>query len=205
MIRDHKTPGIPSGSYDLRLCRVLQSALGLRFNLRAETFQFGGGGDTPAVDISESALFVLISTTLAQQPELFPPAQIRPRRLKRIINVLRALCADAGDDTHLSLEQFVERRLKSQPGADVTGAEIRCAYELAAVSNGNGLLSKYEFDRRLSGLIKRHYGLSKLHEIQRLTQDGRLTKRNGWRGLTLTDGTDTTDTTDAALPLTPSF
>ena len=167
----HRAGPIQARFSELQLCNSLKAALGLRFNLRAETFQFGGGGDTPAVEISETGLLVLISTTLAQQPELFPPAQIRPRRLKRIINVLRALCADAGDDTHLSLERFVERRLKSQPGADVTGAEIRCAYEASTGCHGEVSLSKYEFHRRLTGVIKQKYGISKLHEIQRAAQD----------------------------------
>ena len=195
----HRAGPTPVRFNDLRLCESLQAALKLRFNLRAGRFSFTAPEQAGSVEISEAALAVLISTSLAQQPELFPSGQIRPRRLRRIVNLLRAVCADAGVDVHQSLRQFVETRLMLEPGADITSAEIRAAYEVEAELLGEPVLSRYEFHRHLPGLIRQQFGLLKLHEIERPCQDGRLTKRNGWRGLALTDATDSTDSTDSTL------
>jgi hypothetical protein len=186
---------------DLLLCESLKSALGLRFNLRAQQFCFTAPGQVGGTEISEDALSALVSKTMAQQPELFRPSQIRPRWLKRIINVLRALCADAGEDAVHGLQRFVKRRLRLQPGSDITSSEVFAAYEAEGRHVGEATLSRHEFHRRLPELIKRRFGLLKLHEIERPNKDNRLTKRNGWRGLKLTDGNDTTDGTDTTLHL----
>ena len=193
----------PARLGDLQLCQTLKSALGLRFNLRSQQFRFQTPGQTHGTDISEDALFVLISATLGQQPELFPASQIRHRRLKRIIHLLRALCADADEDGHRSLEQFVQTRLELQPGSDVTSGEVYKAFEASALHTGDSILTQFEFYRCLPALIKGRFGKLKLHEIERPNKDLRLTKRNGWRGLKLTDGTDSTDGTDTSLHLPP--
>ncbi len=184
---------------NLRLCRLLKQVLDLRFNMNTQQFVLTAPGQVGGTEISENSLLVLISTTLAQQPEIFPPSHIRPRHLKQIIHLLRALCADAGEDAVQILQRFVETRIKLQPNSDLTSAEIRATYEQAAQEPGELTLSKHEFHRCLPGLIKRRFGKLKLHEIERHNKDGRLTKRNGWRGITLTDGTDKTDGTDTSL------
>ena len=200
-----RRPGPTPGRLDdLQVCQALKAALGLRCNLRTGSFRFQAPGQPHGTEISEGALLVLISTTLAAQPELFPPSQIRSRRLKRIVNVLRALCADAGEDAHRVLEQFVQTRLALQPGSDVTSFEIFTAYEAEGYHVGEVTLSRYEFHRRLPGLIKQRFGLSKRHVIVRVNSDGRLTKRNGWCGLHLNnDSSDTGDSDDTTLHLAP--
>jgi hypothetical protein len=188
---------------DHQLCQTLRSALGLKFDLRTELFSFAAPGQVGGTEISEAALLVLVSTTLAAQPELFPPSHIRPRRLRKIIGVLRALCADAGDELLHGFQRFVERRLRLQPGSDITSSEVFAAFEADSLHAGEPLMSKHEFHRRLPGLIRNAFGKLKLHEILRANPDGRLTKRNGWRGLKITDGTDRTDGTDTTLNLAP--
>ncbi len=118
--------------------------------------------------------------------------------------VLRALCADAGDEALLPLQHFVEARLALQPGADVTSAQVRVAFELECQRLGEIVLSRYEFHRRLPGLIKQRFGIAKSHQILR-PADGRLTMRKGWRGLLLKDATDATDGEDAEAGILPKI
>jgi len=187
---------------DLQLCQTLKSALGLRFSLRAEQFVFTAPGQVGGTEISEEALLVLVATTLAAQPEIFPPSHIRPRRLKRIIHLLRALCADAGEDTVHGLQQFVERRLALQAGSDVTSGEVYAgfvAFTASPLHASESVLSKHDFHRRLPGLIKKTFSLTQSHQIFRPAPAGRVTMRRGWRGLMLKDGTDGEDATDGKL------
>jgi hypothetical protein len=183
---------------DLQLCRVLKTALGLKFSLRAARFTFTAPGQVVGTEISEDALLVLVATTLAAQPEIFSPSQIRPRRLKRIIQLLRALCADAGEDAYQVLEHFVERRLALQAGSDVTSGEVYASYASDAPHASESVLSKHDFFHRLPALIKRRFGLTQSHQVLRPSSTGRLTMRRGWRGLMLKDGTDAKDAKDAA-------
>ena len=189
---------------DLQLSQTLKSALGLRCSLQTGQFRFRAPGQPHDTEISEEALLVLVATTLTAQPEIFPPSQIRPRRLKRIIHLLRALCADAGEDAVHGLRRFVERRVVLQIGSDLTSGEAYAAYAASALHAGESVLSPHEFYRRLPGLIKQRFGLSKRHVILRLNSDGRLTKRNGWCGLHLNnDSSDTGDSDDTTLHFAP--
>ncbi len=189
----------PAVSNELQICNSVKAALGLQYNLRTERFTFTAPDQPGRIVISEEALLVLISTTLAQKPEMFPITQIHPRRLKRIIRMLRALCADADEGARRGLDRFVENCLVLQPGGDITSTEVYSAYAADALRDGEATLTHYEFHRVLSGVIKQRFNLSKRHTIVRPNLDGRLTKRNGWRGLRLNSDTDDTD--DSTLHL----
>jgi len=149
--------------------------------------------------ISEAELLMLISTTLAQQPDLVAPGQFRPRRVIRLVNVLRGQCADTGEDAILVLRRFVESALELQPGSNVTSAEIREAFVRAIA---DPVLSDYEFHRHLPIIIRNLFGVPKCHDIRRPDLQGRPTHRNGWTGLKLrflVNKTDTADTADTGL------
>lgn len=191
----------PTRLDDNQLCRTLRSALGLKYNLRDGHFVFTAPGHVGGTEISENALLVLLAKTLAAQPELFPVSQIRPRRLKRIIHLLRALCVDASEDAVHELQEFVERRVVLQPGSDVTSGQMYAAY---VQHTGDSLLTQFEFFRCLPSFIKRRFGLTQSHQIFRPDVAGRLTMRRGWRGLTLKDGTDAEDAEDGNLNSHPN-
>ena len=182
---------------DLQLCQNLRGVLGLKFSLRAGQFTFAAP-DQPCAELTEDALASVIAKTLAEQPALFPPGLIRPRRLKRLVALLRGLCA-APDDAILALQRFIETRLMFQPGCDVAASEIRAAYEADARRADEPVLSPQEFHRRLLELIKGAFGLSPNHQILRPDPMGRLTMRRGWRGLKIKDGKDGKDGKDANL------
>ena len=197
----HRAGPTPARFDDLQLCQTLRTAMGLRYSLRTTQFTFATT-DQPCAELSEAALTSVIAKTIAERPDIFSPSHIRPRRLKRIVALLRALCASP-DDSLQGLQRFVQWRLRLQPGSSVTSTEAYSAYETDARHTGEPLLSRWEFQRTLPRLIKARWGLMKLHEIELPNQDGRLTKRNGWRGIELTDSTDRTGTTDSILLLTP--
>jgi hypothetical protein len=189
---------------ELQICESLKAALGLRCDVRTGEFLFRASGRPTGEKISELALLAVISSTLAAQPELFPASQLRPRRLKRIISVLRALCADAGEDAHRLLEQFVQTRLALRPGEDLSSGEIHDAYAKDSARRGTITINKYDFHRRLPGLIRNAFGLTQSHQGLRPAPAGRLTMRRGWRGLILKDSEDDTDAEDVKLVFRPA-
>jgi hypothetical protein len=189
---------------DARLCQLLKSALGLRYNLRAGRFEFRAPGQIKADSISDAQLMALISRTLAQRPDLSPPSQLRPRRMKRLIVTLRAICADAGDAMVLAMRQFVQTRLVRQAGCDLTSTEVRAAYRAHTRATDGAELSAYEFQRQLPALIKDSFGISTRHDVKRPAANGVTTYRRGYRGIAIksppvTDATDATDAADATL------
>jgi hypothetical protein len=190
---------LPARLDDVQICQSLRAALDLRFCLRTGQFQFCAPGQTKMTGISNYELLMLISTTLAQQPDHVAPGQIRPRRVKRLVNVLRGQCADACEDAILVLRRFVESELELQPGSDVTSTEIREAF-IRTIPDP--VLSGYEFHRHLPIIIRNLFGIPKCHDIRRPDRLGRPTDRNGWTGLKLRFAgrkTDMADTADTSL------
>jgi len=189
------TTCMPARLNDMQICQSLRAALDLRFCLRTGQFQFRSPDQTKMTCISGDELLMLISTTLAQQPEHFAPGSIRPRRVKRLVNVLRGQCADASGDAILVLRRFVASALELQPGSDVTGAEIREAFVRAIA---DPVLSDYEFHRLLPVIVRNVFCVPKCHDIRRPGVLGKPTHRNGWTGLKLRFAARKTDAADAA-------
>ena len=179
-----------------RLCAVFSSALALRYDLRLGRFLFRPPGATVEMVLTDAQLLALLAKSLAQHPGLFPALEIQPRQQKRLVDMFKAHCARASDPIP-DLQQFIAARLVHEPGCDVTSSELFTAYTAFIGDHGGLGLSAYEFHRTLPTIIKDRFGIAKRHEILRPGPTGRFTKRNGWRGVKLTDGTDGTDGTDA--------
>jgi hypothetical protein len=169
--------------------QFIQTTLNLKFDLTTGWFWIRVADRLQLVPITEVQLLALLCRTIGAEPA----SKLSLSQLKQLVGELKISAAEANSDAVQDLRQFVQARVVRQPGCDVTSGELLAAYRADKREYGGVLLTSYQFQRELPGVIRACFGVAKRHEVLRPDPTGRLTKRNGWIGLRLNDGNDGND------------
>lgn len=130
----------------------------------------------------------------------FPQGEIRPARIRQLVERIKVLVQQARVSDAVVLDAFLTERLTRTPGKDITSQELRAGYLAYCQGRGRAPCSASRFYRLLRAALH-GLGINQRHDVLR---EGKRVR--GYCGLTLKDcaqinppdGTDASDASDAS-------
>ncbi|HEV2692207.1 MAG TPA: hypothetical protein VG347_04870 [Verrucomicrobiae bacterium] len=129
--------------------------------------------------------------------QALPVSKIKACDVKVIIDLLRLYCAEKSEDERTGLVRFVDERVETRHGADITIDEMHGGYISYCQANKLQVCPRSMFLKEIPSMIRRRFSALKSHSLKRPTADGeKLTARNGFFGLAMKQVRDDKDGRD---------
>jgi len=163
----------------------LSDRLGLRFDPRIREFRLNSAPTAKSEILARSTVRELILGALQDsarlEPQHFPLAEIRPRRVEELVALMEVMTATASAISDVAgLEEFLTKKIVHNPEADITSEELWVAYQAHCQGCGCDRYTRHEFFSLIEGRIRLLFGRTISHSIKRGTA------RRGYRQISLT-------------------
>jgi hypothetical protein len=193
---------MPSGKTELNLAtmsRILARRLGIVWDVAAREF-LQKGPDKTYQPVAPEYVINLVSETLqriaAIHHGMFPLKELRPARVKKLVDQMKLITSQVRPDTRQSLAEYVRNRLCRKPSHNVTVEEVFADFLEYERRQNKPLFSRAMFRREIPRMILEQFAITKvnnlLRKVDRTTQP---TAHRGFNGVTFrTDVLDVSDT-----------
>jgi len=135
----------------------------------------------------------------------FPISDINPALAKRVLEEMRLAAAMQLPTRDDALDEFLEQRLQTRRGHNVTVLEIYADYRCFCKSGNRPFYMPGAFQRLITDRVEKKFGVLKSHDLKRARPDGVLRAQRGFHALriveeppTLADASDDADGPDVS-------
>jgi hypothetical protein len=185
---------LASGKTELNfatMSRLLARRLELAYDPLAHEFLLKRPDQTFEPIVTE-LVTCLISETLQQiaaaHPDSFPMKELRPARIRKLIDAIKLSVPYDRPDPQAVLLRFVRECLCLKPGGNATSAELYLAFQRFANKNALWLIPRAAFSRELARAVFRVFLKTPSNSVLRpVNGTTRLTCRHGFKGLVFAD------------------
>lgn len=184
----------------LTMAHILARRLGLAYDVLAKEFLQRRSDQTygpVAMDLVTHQVAVVLQQIAASHPVAFSMKELRPSRVKLLVDAIKVAAAQVGPDARDVLLLFVRETLCLKPGSSVTGEEIRQSYIRFAHKHRQPKYPRQVFHQKLARMVFELFTIPRANDVLRKVEGtARSTSRRGFHGLAFkTDGPDDPDGT----------
>lgn len=179
-----------SGRSEMNLAtmsRLLASRLELAWDAPARQFLLPGP-DQIFRPVALERVTLLVTETLqkiaAVHPDLFPMKDLRPARIKKLLDAIKVAAPFHRPDAQVVLRRFVEECLHLKPGGSVTFSELHRVFVAYADKHQSPGCPRSVFSREVARAVFKVFLKTPSNSVRRpVSGTNRLTARHGFKGL----------------------
>jgi hypothetical protein len=181
---------LPSGRAILNLAtmaRLLAYHLKLVWNTSVHEFQILSS-DQPPIVVSNERMTGLINGTMQKIAAMhtdFPANELRPARIRKLVETIRATAPRRGSDAQETLLRFVREQVVLKPGDSISATAFFEAHLRFCHQHHLPVLSRYRFDRELARVMSKLFMKTASHSI---VDPAKGTNIRGYKGVKFVEG-----------------
>jgi hypothetical protein len=178
----------------------VRECLGLEFDTVQEAFSLSSPAEEKPRLVSPASAMERVTRFLQSSASHglsdFPLHEIRPRRIRELLGLMKAMGGTSGGSEAEGLEQFLRLGIRREAGSDLTSLEAWEHYKEFCELGHLDCYTQWEFLRILPRRVRLAFGLGKPHSIQR---NGKA--KRGFHDLALVKPSSTSPNNSPAAPV----
>ena len=182
----------------------LAKEMGLAYEVEGEIFsvpkEHAGGFEIITIEKLMTKTAHHLHLAAQRDPANFPIGEINAPRIRKLIEEMKVAVGFHTPEEQNGWDTFLADCVETCSASDLTVAELYQEFTNHCRANALTSLPQSIFERRLTVLVKKQFGIPKAHDLRRSAADGALRWHRGFRGLALkakTDGAKGADASDA--------
>ena len=192
--------------------QFLAKEMELAYHVEGETFtsrkENGDGFEVITIEKLMTKTAHHMHLAAQREPIDFPIAEIKAQRIRNLIEEMKVAVGFHIPEEQNGCDAFLADCVEKRSAGDLTVAELYQEFTNHCRAKALPRLPQSIFERKLPGLVRVMFGITKSHDLRRPAGDGALRWHRGFRGLALkakTDGAKGTDASDGSdgLPKNP--